>query len=95
MQTGKKIAFFIHTRRSDARNCAERASEMLRTAGQRIIFPQEEPDDGPYDLVITFGGDGTLLKGAVFAVVRVCGAGGVYLVARVLQPSLAIINQTH
>ena len=34
----KKIAFFIHTRRSDARNCAERASEMLRTAGQRIIF---------------------------------------------------------
>ena len=79
MQTGKKIAFFIHTRRSDARNCAERASEMLRTAGQRIIFPQEEPDDGPYDLVITFGGDGTLLKGAGAAITSGCPLLGINL----------------
>ena len=75
----KEIAFFVHSRRADAKSCADRAAEIFRNAGYRVCYPQEETGEKRYQIVITFGGDGTLLKGAGEAIASQCPLLGINL----------------
>ena len=79
MHMKKEIAFFVHSRRTDASVCAARAAGMLIDAGHRVIYPEMEQGKEKYSLVITFGGDGTLLKGAEAAIASGCPLLGINL----------------
>ena len=75
----EKIAFFVHPGRDDARACAARAEGIVRGAGLRVIYPQEGPERGGCQMVVTFGGDGTLLAGAGEAIADDCPLLGINL----------------
>ena len=63
----RDIGFVIHPDRDEAREIAERAMEYLSKQGIHTCDPSTS---GPLDLILTFGGDGTLLKGARYAIHR-------------------------
>ena len=58
------IAFIVNPERSDARFHASRIEETVRRNGTRIFYPQRGEAGEQCSMVITFGGDGTLLLGA-------------------------------
>ena len=66
-----KTAGLIPDRRNkNAVVCAERAKEVLAGHGIRVLDPRTEDDShSAPDLILTFGGDGTLLLGARYAMV--------------------------
>ncbi len=75
----KDVAFVVHPRRGDARICADRAEAFFRDAGIRVLYPREGERAGRFGMVISFGGDGTLLLGAGEAVASGCPLLGINL----------------
>jgi NAD+ kinase len=60
------IAFYVDYERERARSLSERVAAAFRARGARVIqLPQERADA---DLIVTVGGDGTLLRAAETAV---------------------------
>ena len=60
----------VHPEREEAAACAEEASRILRSKGVRPVFPQRGdrvPEEGS-TVILTLGGDGTLLLGAEYAI---------------------------
>ena len=63
----KAAGLILNSQNEKAVRCAEKAAEIFRQYGVRTFNPQvEEPELKP-DLILTFGGDGTLLIGARYA----------------------------
>ena len=63
----KAAGLILNRQNEKAVRCAEKAAEIFREYGVRTFDPQtEEPELKP-DLILTFGGDGTLLIGARYA----------------------------
>ena len=54
----------VHPSRQDAARSAAQAEACLKNRGVEIVYPQRETLTRPPELVLTFGGDGTLLAGA-------------------------------
>ncbi|MBQ9211971.1 MAG: NAD(+)/NADH kinase [Clostridia bacterium] len=73
------IAFVIHPRRADAAETAERMKVGLEQAGFSIFYPQQGEARKDCHMVITFGGDGTLLLGAKTALEHTCPLLGINL----------------
>lgn len=63
----KAAGLILNRENSNAVRCAEKASEFLRQHGVQSFNPQQEDKGVRPDLIITFGGDGTLLIGARYA----------------------------
>ncbi len=63
------IALVVHPERQGAEEHAMIAAEFFRSRGIHVFFPQKETLDHSFEqmLIMTFGGDGTLLIGAGFA----------------------------
>lgn len=51
-----------------ARRCAEEAARFLEGRGVKVLLPGRAPGSGSPDLMLSFGGDGTLLTAAGMAV---------------------------
>jgi len=73
----RKVAFLIHRQREDAKEAAKRTAELFNREGICVSVPEKESNE--FDLVMTFGGDGTLLKGAKTAVLSGCPLLGINL----------------
>ena len=58
----RSIGMIVRPGREDARMAAERAAAFVRKWGAEAFPAEEHP--GQADLMMTFGGDGTLLTGA-------------------------------
>lgn len=63
----KAAGLILNRQNEKAVSCAEKAAEILRKYGVRTFDPQTEETDQEPDLILTFGGDGTLLIGARYA----------------------------
>lgn len=63
----KAAGLILNRQNEKAVHFAKKAAEILRQYGVRTFDPQTEESDLPPDLVLTFGGDGTLLIGARYA----------------------------
>ena len=63
----KAAGLILNRQNEEAVRCAEKAAEILRQYGVRTFDPQTEKPDPEPDLILTFGGDGTLLIGARYA----------------------------
>lgn len=79
MDKGKNIAFVVHSGRKEARACAAQAEAFLKRAGYRVTYPRDGARQDVYSMVITFGGDGTLLLGAGEAIACGCPLLGINL----------------
>lgn len=79
MKALNNIAFVVHPRRADARSCADRAEAYFREAGLRVFYPRDGGRAERFGMVITFGGDGTLLLGAGEAISSDCPLLGINL----------------
>ena len=73
------MAMLIHENRRDARAAAEQAAQCLQAAGVHVFYPQRNQSAGDCRMVLTFGGDGTLLSGAQVALLHDCPLLGVNL----------------
>ena len=63
------VAVMVHPDREDAILCAQQAQQLLESEGIRVVFPQQNetvPATGG-TVILTLGGDGTLLQGAGYA----------------------------
>ena len=63
----KTAGMVLNRQNQKAVICAEKASELLRAHGIDSFDLQTEKRSGRPDLIMTFGGDGTLLMGAGYA----------------------------
>lgn len=61
------IAFVIHPHNPFAQICADRMASWFINAGLRVVYPQRQEPFPTGLAVVTFGGDGTLLAGAEYA----------------------------
>ena len=75
----ESIAFIVHPERKEALREAGRAQAQLQAAGIHVFYPQREEASAHCGLVITFGGDGTLLIGAGWALAYHCPLLGINL----------------
>lgn len=74
-----RVGLMVHGRREDAVDWARRAAGYLLSAGAQVYAENEAADllcktvlpisclDGKIDVIISLGGDGTLLRGAQYA----------------------------
>ena len=61
----RTVALMVHPDRPEAAACACEAEALLRAQGVRVVFPQRGEDIPPeHAVIVTLGGDGTLLQGA-------------------------------
>ncbi len=67
-----KVGLVCHSRRADAAEAAEKAAVFLRERGVSVFNPLSEESGEHPDLILTFGGDGTLLSGAGLAIRENC-----------------------
>ena len=63
----KAAGLILNTQNRSAVVCAEKAAAFLTGNGITVLYPQREESDTRPELIVTFGGDGTLLTGAGFA----------------------------
>ena len=63
----KAVGLILNRQNSSAVHCAEKAASFFRKNNIEIAEPQTQSPILPPDLIITFGGDGTLLNGARYA----------------------------
>ncbi len=61
------VGLILNRRNESAVRCAEKAAETFRKHGVDTFDPQTESYPEKPNLIVTFGGDGTLLIGARFA----------------------------
>ena len=62
-----KVGMILNRQNQNAVQCAEKAKKAFRKHGVDTFEPQTEEADCKPNLIITFGGDGTLLLGARYA----------------------------
>ena len=64
-----RVALVVHPNRAEAAECAGKAAVFFREHGISVFFPQqnEAACSGENTVILTFGGDGTLLIGAGYA----------------------------
>ena len=72
-------ALMVHPARKDARLAAEKMADGLCRAGIQVIYPQTGGQTEKCRMVLTFGGDGTLLAGARVAIRHDCPLLGINL----------------
>ena len=72
-------AFVVHRNREEAKKAALQMEEGLRGAGWHVFYPQRGETSPACRIVITFGGDGTLLVGARSAIRYGCPLLGIHL----------------
>ena len=63
----KTAGLILNRQNRNAVGCAEKAAAFFSRKGIHAIYPQDQENQGEPDLIVTFGGDGTLLTGAGFA----------------------------
>lgn len=63
----KTAGLVLNRQNEKAVVCAEKAAEFFRAQGILCLYPQAEAVNTQPDLIVTFGGDGTLLLGARYA----------------------------
>ena len=63
----KAVGLILNRRNESAVRCAKNAAEIFRKHGVDTFDPQTEEHPASPNLIMTFGGDGTLLIGARFA----------------------------
>ena len=63
----KTAGLILNRNNHSAVQCAERAAAFLQNNNIHVIHPQSDQTGIKPDLIVTFGGDGTLLMGARFA----------------------------
>ncbi len=63
----KGVAFIVHPDRAEAGKCAEKAEKIFGEYSVPVYYPQNNEKCQEYDCILTFGGDGTLLIGADYA----------------------------
>ena len=63
----KAAGLILNRQNEKAVRCAEKAAAFFLEKGIRSIYPQMENAENEPDLIVTFGGDGTLLMGARYA----------------------------
>ena len=61
------VGLILNRRNESAVQCAEKAAEIFRRHGVDTFDPQAETRHEKPNLIMTFGGDGTLLIGARYA----------------------------
>ncbi len=66
------IGLVFHSMRTDAAEAAEKAALFLERRGISVCYPLSGETGEHPDLILTFGGDGTLLSGARLAVEEDC-----------------------
>ena len=71
------VAIVIHPHRKDAEDRAMDMARWLRNEEVRAFFPQRGETADRCQMVLTFGGDGTLLAGAEFALKYDCPLMGI------------------
>lgn len=75
-----RIGLVIYPGREDAARRAAEAVQWLQERGYAVFDPaREEKPEGPCRMILTFGGDGTLLSGAVHAIRYRCPLLGINL----------------
>ncbi len=72
------IALLANTQRTEAVACAKRAAAVFRQAGFQVAFLPED-EAAHCGMIITFGGDGTMLAGAAYAMRMNCPLLGINL----------------
>ncbi len=74
----RTIALLANAQRTETAGCVRKAAAFFQQAGYRTFFlPEEVPDR--CGMIITFGGDGTLLAGAAYAMRMGCPLLGINL----------------
>ena len=63
----RTIGIIVNRHKADAVRYAEQAASYMKEKGITSFDVQSESNSGTPDLIITFGGDGTLLNGARYA----------------------------
>ena len=63
----KTVGLILNRQNEKAVKCAEKAAAYFGMNGVRAFDPQMENEESVPDLIVTFGGDGTLLIGARYA----------------------------
>ena len=73
------MAFVVHPHNRKADEAAERMEAGLRREGIGVFYPRRGEEAESCRMVVTFGGDGTLLSGAATALAYGCPLLGVHL----------------
>lgn len=63
----RSAGFVLNKKSEEAIRCAESAEKLMLSKGISVIDLHEDDSGAVPELIITFGGDGTLLKGARYA----------------------------
>ena len=77
--SSEAIAFVVHRRNRKAWEYADRMRTAFEAADLRVFLPQRGESSDSCRMVITFGGDGTLLAGAASAISYRCPLLGINL----------------
>ena len=78
-QMPQKMAFIVHPERNEAWTVANHAEQLIKKEGLAICYPQKGEDPSGCGMILTFGGDGTLLMGAKAAIEANCPLLGINL----------------
>lgn len=62
-----RVAFVVHSGRPEAQRLAASTSAWLSSEGHRVVEVEAGPCRGPVDLVVSIGGDGTMLRAVNYA----------------------------
>ena len=75
----ESVALMVHPEKREAAETAERMRDMLSRAGIPAFYPQRRETAEKCGMVLTFGGDGTLLSGARTALKYGCPLMGIHM----------------
>lgn len=68
----RNVGYIVHPDRTDARQFAQKACVILKKKHIHVWEIQKNTDLSVPDVILTFGGDGTLLAGAHYAILYEC-----------------------
>ena len=75
----QKMAFIVHPERNEAWTVANEAEQLIKKEGLAVCYPQRGEKLSGCGMILTFGGDGTLLMGAKAAIEEKCPLLGINL----------------